>query len=83
VPEANGQAPAPAGDANIYSSKLNAIMRLLLGAETDEEFAAARQLAAQIRDMSDEDARALLGGQEPGAATSCGTCARTTRSSTR
>jgi N12 class adenine-specific DNA methylase len=57
---------AAEGNANIYSSKLNAIMRLLMGAETDEEFAAARQMAAQIVQMSDDDARALLGGQEPG-----------------
>jgi hypothetical protein len=63
--EQQGAPAAPPGNPNVSSSKLAAIMRLLMGAETDEEYLAARKMAAQIEQMSDQDVQALMEGQEP------------------
>jgi hypothetical protein len=44
---------------SIPAAKLEAAMRLLLGAETDEELEQARRQVEMIRAMSDDEVRAL------------------------
>ncbi len=45
------------------AARLEAIMRLLLSAETDEELAQAQEQAQALADMSDEEVQALLAGE--------------------
>lgn len=47
---------------NINAIRLELITRILLGVESDEELAAARQKAQQVREMPDEELLQIAGG---------------------